>query len=138
MFKKMTERFGLVGESFDERVEKEMQSPLTQLYLKLSLSPEKDKVSFLDEMDGYVQFSRLHTANSQEFDELETTLELDIFRLMNQRPYTEGDTLVNAKQALKDYKSLPDAKRALFRKSLIKVSHKNRTPTPVSRLKTRA
>lgn len=136
MFKKIAEKCGFISDSFDALVEKELQSPLAQLYFGLSPSPLNDKRSFLDEMDKYVQLSQsnpqaLYDAKLEK-EELELTLLFDIFRVINKRPYTEGDTLVFSKQALKDYTDLPEAKKTLFRTSLLEIPHKQRVLSPSS------
>lgn len=128
MFRKTMEKVGLIGDSLDELVEKELQAPLAQLYFRLRPSSLETKNAILDQMDAYILDSKDKKAvKTQKFDEQETTLLFSIFRIINRRPYTEGDTFSSSKQALQDYASLSDEKRALFRKSIIAIPHKAKT-----------
>ena len=140
MLEKVKEVLG-VGESFDKLVEKELQKqPLAQFYFNMRVSPTslKMKNSFLDKMDKYVQLSRSsELKKTPEFEELETTVLLDIFHVINGRPYTEWDRLTSSILALEEYKSLSDEKKALFRKGVMETPHKKRTFSSISRQRTR-
>ena len=121
----MAERFGLIGDSFDGLVQKQMQSSLAQFCSNLRSSSVKSKKLFLDDMDNYVRLSKDENAKkTPQFDKMETILLFDIFHIINKRPYTEGDSFVFAKQTLQDYASLSDEKRSLFRQNLVGVRHK--------------
>ena len=128
MFQKAKKVLGL-EDSFDELVEKELEKqPLAQLYCNLRSSDVKDQNLFMDKMDKYVHLSQDKKAiKTQAFEELETTLLLDIFHIINRRPYAEWDHLGSAVLALEEYKSLPDEKQALFRKNLSGMPHKRKT-----------
>ena len=132
MFQKVKELLA-PKDSFDERVEKELEKqPLAQLYCNLRSSDLKDKNFFMDKMDKYVHLAKDKKAiKTQAFEELETTLLLDIFRIINRRPYLEWDHLGSSILALEEYKSLPDEKRALFRKNLTGISHKRKTNSQI-------
>ena len=130
-----------IGESFDTLVEKELQKqPLAQLYFNMRTSPIslKMKNSFLDGMDKYVQLSHSpKLKKTAEFEELETTLLLDIFHVINGRPYAEWDHLASSVLALEEYKSLSDEKKALFRKGVTEVPHKRKSFSSASKQNTR-
>ena len=138
MFKEKMKQFGLIGDSFDELVEKELRSPLTRFYFNLSLAPQTNRSVLLDGLDKYTQLSLSKTTRTPEFDRFETGLELNVFHVLNGRSYTEGDTLTFAKQAIQEYSSLPDNKKALFRESLLPVSRKEKNFSPVLKQKTKA
>ena len=114
--------------NLDTLVNKEMQNGLTQLYFNLRPCPTEDKTSLLNRMDEYVRLSRSpKTVKTRAFDELETTLKFDIYRIIEGDFYEEiKGSLALPTEALETYKSLSDEKRALFRKSLVAVSHKKR------------
>ena len=137
MFKKAMELFGLGNDSLDTMVEEELRSPLTRLYFNLSLAPQTNRGVLLDSLDEYTQLSRSGTTKTPEFDHFETGLELNVFHVLNGRFYTEGDSLAFAKQAIQEYSSLPDNKKALFRKSLLPVSRKKNF-SPILKQKTKA
>ena len=124
----------------DTLVNREMTNGLTQLYFKMRPCPIEDKVSLLNRMDEYVRLSRLPKATkTREFDELETTLKFDIYRVIEGDIYDDfRSSLVIPTEALKTYKSLSDEKRALFRKGIIAVPHKKRTLSPTLKQKIRA
>ena len=138
MFEKVKEVIG-VRESFDKLVENEMTNGLTQLYFRLRSCPVEHKRSLLDRMDEYVRLSQSKkTMNTHAFDELETTLKFDIYRLIEGDFYDDiQSSLAIPTEALKTYKSLPNEKRALFRKSVIGVPHKRKNLSPNLRQRTR-
>ena len=131
MFQKVRDILGPKN-SFDDRVEKELEKqPLAQLYCNLRSLDLEDKNLFMDKMDKYVYLAKDKKAvKTQAFEELETTLLLDIFRIMNRRPYVEWDHLGSSRLALEEYKSLPNEKQALFRRNLTGISHKRKTNSP--------
>lgn len=119
--------------------EKEMcKDALTQLYFKMRPYPTENKISLLNRMDKYVQLSRSPKAvKTREFDELETTLKLDIYRILEGDFYDEiQSSLAIPTEALKTYKSLSDEKRGMFRRGVGAVPHKKRTHFPVLNQKT--
>ena len=119
--------------SLDMFVEKEMcKDPLSQLYFKMRPCPAKDKVSLLNRMDKYVHLSCSPKAvKTREFDELETTLKFDIYRVIEGDFYDDmQSSLAIPTKILEAYKALSDEKRTLFRKSVGGVSHKKRTLFP--------
>ena len=133
MFEKVTKK------SFNTLVDKEMTNGLTQLYLTMRKCPAQNNRLLLDKMDEYVQLSRSpKTAKTRAFDELETTLKFDIYRVIEGDFYEEiRGSLAIPTEALETYKSLPDEKRAMFRRTLTSVPHKKRTLSPVSKQKTK-
>ena len=125
--------------SLDMLVEKEMcKDALTQLYFKMRPFSTENKISLLNRMDKYVQLSRSPKAvKTREFDELETTLKMDIYRVIEGDFYDDmQSSLAIPTEALKTYKSLSDEKRAMFRRGVGAVPHKKRTFSPVSKQKT--
>ena len=136
MFQKVKDVLGL-GDSFDKLVEKELEKqPLAQLYCNLRSSNVINKNFVLDKMDEYVHLAKDEKAvKTQAFEELETTLLLDIFHIINRRSYAEWDHLGSSILALEEYKFLSDEKRALFRKNLTGLSHKRKTISPTSKQK---
>ena len=114
-------------------VEKEIGNGLTRLYFTMRSLPIDDKKSLLDRMDEQVRLSHSPKAiKTRAFDELETTLKFDIYRIIEGDFYEEiKSSLAIPAEALKTYKSLTDQKRALFRKSLIPVSHNKKSFSPI-------
>ena len=110
-------------------VDKEMTNGLTRLYFAMRSLPLSDKRSLLDRMDEYVVLSRSPKATkTRAFDELETTLKFDIYRVIEGDFYEEiQSSLAIPREALETYKSLSDEKRGQFRQSLMPISHKKRT-----------
>ena len=125
--------------SLDMMVKKEMsKDALAQLYFKMRPCPTKDKISLLNRMDKYVQLSPSPKAvKTREFDELETTLKFDIYRILEGDFYDDlQSSLAIPTEALETYKTLSDEKRAMFRKGVGAVPHKKKTLSPVLKQKT--
>ena len=123
----------------DTLVDKEMQTDaLAQLYLKMRPCPAEDKISLLDRMDKYVQLScSTKAVKTREFDELETTLKFDIYRIIEGDSYEEiRSSLALPTEALESYKALSDEKKALFRQGVMAVPHKKRGFSATLRQKT--
>ena len=109
-------------------VDKEMNTGLTRLYFNMRPCPAQDKTSLLNRMDEYVRLSRSKKASkTHEFDELETTLKFDIYRIIEGDSYEEiRSSLALPTEALESYKALSDEKRALFRQGVMAVPHRKR------------
>ena len=125
--------------SLDTFVEKEMQKDaLTLLYFRLRPYQSADKLSLLNRMDEYVRLSRSKKAvRTRAFDELETTLKFDIYRIIEGDFYEEiKSSLAIPTEALENYKSLPDEKRVLFRQGIMAVPRKRGTLSPAFKQKT--
>ena len=125
--------------SLDTLIDKEMKKDaLTLLYFKLRSCQSADKVSLLNRMDEYVRLSRSKKAvKTRAFNELETTLKFDIYRIIEGDFYEEiKSSLAIPTEALENYKSLPDEKRVLFRQGIMAVPRKRRKLSPVLKQKT--
>ena len=123
----------------DTLVDKEMRKDvLAQFYLKLRPCPAQDKTSLLNRMDEYVRLSRSKKAvKTREFDELETTLKFDIYRIIEDDFYEEiKSSLAIPTQVLENYKALPDEKKALFRQGVMAVPHREKGLMPALKQKT--